>query len=158
MNHKLLFLTVALIALLTIAGAFWLMQKRQVPTIPSVVTDSAVETPVQQVNSVTEGAPDKQTFVTDVDPDVSHWQTKETEFFTIKFPKEWYWLESVITNNPNFEIDRYTDIRGEPITSPLRMVRRHQFRSRTTKSSYRSVGLLQKTPVPPKKVLIPHFV
>jgi hypothetical protein len=47
---------------------------------------------------------------------------KETEFFTIKFPKEWYWLESdlektgyrsrVITNNPNFEIDKYADIRG----------------------------------------------
>lgn len=59
-------------------------------------------------------------FVTNVDPDVSHWQTKETEFFTIKFPKEWYWLESdlkktgyysqVITNNPNFDINKYADI------------------------------------------------
>jgi len=59
-------------------------------------------------------------FVTDVDPDVSHWQTKETEFFTIKFPKEWYWLESnlektgyhsmIITNNPEFPIDKYADI------------------------------------------------
>ena len=32
-------------------------------------------------------------FVTDVDPDVSHWQTKETKTFTIKFPKEWHWIE-----------------------------------------------------------------
>jgi hypothetical protein len=61
-----------------------------------------------------------QEFVTDVDMNIEHWQTKETEFFTIKFPKEWYWLESnrektgyysqVITNNSNFDIDRYADI------------------------------------------------
>ena len=59
-------------------------------------------------------------FVTDVDPDVNHWQTKETEFFTIKFPKEWYWMESnrektgyysqVITNNPDFDIDGNAEI------------------------------------------------
>jgi hypothetical protein len=51
-------------------------------------------------------------FVTDVDMNIDHWQTKETEFFTIKYPKEWYWLESghVITNNPNFDIDKYSDI------------------------------------------------
>lgn len=59
-------------------------------------------------------------FVVDVDPDINHWQTKETEFFTIKFPKEWYWLESkheknegysrVITNNPNFDMSKYSDI------------------------------------------------
>lgn len=63
---------------------------------------------------------DTAVFVTDVDPDVNHWQTKETEFFTIKFPKEWYWIESdrertgyrsqVITNNPDFNIDKYADI------------------------------------------------
>ncbi len=67
----------------------------------------------------------QEEFVVDVDPDMNHWQTKETEFFTIKFPKEWYWLESdptkhgypsdsgrsrIITNNPNFNIDRYADI------------------------------------------------
>lgn len=55
-----------------------------------------------------------------IDTDVNHWQTKETEFFTIKFPKEWYWLESshsenegysrIITSNPNFPINKYAEI------------------------------------------------
>ena len=62
----------------------------------------------------------EKVFVTDVDMNIDNWQTKETEFFTIKFPKEWYWMESnrektgyrsyVITNNPDFDIDRYADI------------------------------------------------
>ena len=74
----------------------------------------------QEKNVLLEGISDDPKFVTDVDPDVSHWQTKETEFFTIKFPKEWYWMESdlektgyhseVITNNPHFDIDKYADI------------------------------------------------
>lgn len=61
-----------------------------------------------------------QKFVTDVDMNIDNWQTKETEFFTIKFPREWYWMESeheenegyseIITNNPNFDIDRYAGI------------------------------------------------
>lgn len=61
-------------------------------------------------------------FVTDVDPDVSHWQTKETKTFTIKFPKEWHWIEFlgyddqgsggsyVISNNPNFPLKEYSDL------------------------------------------------
>jgi len=62
----------------------------------------------------------KQEFVVDVDPDVSHWQIRETEFFTTRFPKEWLWLESnrektgyystVITNNPGFDITEHADI------------------------------------------------
>ena len=65
----------------------------------------------------------RQVFVTNVDPDVSHWQTKETEFFTIKFPKEWYWLELdrekseyrnmyVISNNLGFPLEDY---KNDPI-------------------------------------------
>ncbi|QQS21373.1 MAG: hypothetical protein IPL87_02580 [Candidatus Moraniibacteriota bacterium] len=61
-------------------------------------------------------------FVTDVDPNVSHWQTKETKTFTIKFPKEWHWIEflgyddqgsggsHVISNNPNFPLKEYSDL------------------------------------------------
>jgi hypothetical protein len=60
-------------------------------------------------------------FVVDVNPDMNYWQTKgENEAFTIKFPKEWYWLESdrektgygsrVITNNQYFDINKYADI------------------------------------------------
>lgn len=61
-----------------------------------------------------------ETFITDVDMNVENWQTKETEFFTIKFPKEWYFFQTnydtmgynsyVITNNPNFDISKYPDI------------------------------------------------
>ncbi|MFZ1654429.1 MAG: hypothetical protein WAT84_01200 [Candidatus Moraniibacteriota bacterium] len=43
MNHKSLFLTVALIALLVIAGAFWCIQNRP----PMTVNQPVVETPVQ---------------------------------------------------------------------------------------------------------------
>lgn len=60
-------------------------------------------------------------FVTNVDPDVNHWQTKETETFRVKFPKEWYWLElapeksgyygsHIISNNPDFPLVQYPDI------------------------------------------------
>jgi hypothetical protein len=54
---------------------------------------------------------EQQNFLVDVDTNLDHWQTKETEFFTIKFPKEWYWLRSeFITNNPNFDINKYAGI------------------------------------------------
>lgn len=113
MNQKPLFLAVALTALLVIGGVFWMMKKRPVATNQPVTTEPVVQTPVQTESEALN-------FVTDVDPDVRHWQTKETESFAIKFPKEWYWLESdlekagyhskVITNNPNFEIDKYAEI------------------------------------------------
>lgn len=103
MNKPLLILL--LIMLLIGGGIFWVWQSRSV-TAP-VVTEPVV------VNESTK-------YVTDVDPDVSHWQTRETEFYTIKFPKEWYLKESdaiktgyrsvVITNNPDFDIDKYADI------------------------------------------------
>ncbi|QQR78063.1 MAG: hypothetical protein IPJ68_03140 [Candidatus Moraniibacteriota bacterium] len=47
MNHKPLFLATALIALLVIAGAFWMMQKRQAVIHPPVTTEPVVE-PVTQ--------------------------------------------------------------------------------------------------------------
>jgi hypothetical protein len=113
MNQKPLFLAVTATALLVIGGVFCFLSLRPVVVSQPAVTDPVVETPVQ-------AEPETPKFVTDVDPDVSHWQTKETEFFTIKFPKEWYWLESdlektgyhskVITNNPDFDIDKYADI------------------------------------------------
>ena len=73
---------------------------------------------------------DMAVFVTDVDLDVNHWQTKKTEYFTVKFPKEWYWMESshkkdegyskVITNNPHFDIEKYADIGiGAGMSYPL---------------------------------------
>lgn len=61
---------------------------------------------------------DSKVFVTDVDPEVSHWQTKETKYMTVKFPKEWYWVEIsvekpgsngafVISNNKDFPLEDY---------------------------------------------------
>ena len=58
-------------------------------------------------------------FVLDVDPNADLWKTQEAEFFTIKFPKEWYWIESessgyrsrIITNNHDLNITKeYPDI------------------------------------------------
>ncbi len=114
MSKKTIILILSVTLILSV-GVFWVVQKRQGATnqnVPQeqIVTDVILETP---------------RFVTEVDLDVSHWQMKETEFFTIKFPKEWYWLESdptkqgypansgrsrVITNNLTFDIDKYADI------------------------------------------------
>ena len=108
MTQKLPLLVV--FALLLAGGVFWLSHEKAIaPTVP-------VEEPSQP--SQTDDS--QQTFVTDVDPDVSHWQTKETKYMVYKFPKEWYLKESdlkktgyysvVITNNPDFDIDKYPDI------------------------------------------------
>lgn len=53
--------------------------------------------------------------------DIDHWQTKDMGSFSVKFPKEWYWLEvvdekpgyfgsRVISNNPDFPLEKYSDI------------------------------------------------
>ena len=108
-------------------GALLVFQERE--SKPNVPTTNDHATPAtnelgsssQEKDTSSQERDDTTTvFVTDVDLDVDHWQTKETEFFTIKFPKEWYWMESdlektgyhseVITNNPHFAIDKYPDI------------------------------------------------
>lgn len=64
-------------------------------------------------------AMDADNFILDIDPNTDLWKTQETEFFTIKFPKEWYWIESessgyrslIITNNHDLNITKeYPDI------------------------------------------------
>lgn len=108
MNKKAIIVGIC-VAIILIAGiGFWKWENEK-------KTSSMPQEQVKQ-----QGQLEHQDFVVDVDSDVSHWQTKETEFFTIKFPKEWYWLESdrektgyysyVITNNPNFDINKYADI------------------------------------------------
>lgn len=105
MSKKLLIL-ITLVPLLG-GGIFWVWQSRSV-TAP-VVTEPVVVT-------------ESTKYVTNVDPDVSHWQTKETKGFSIKFPKEWYWIEFpgyddqgsggsyVVSNNPNFPLNEYSDL------------------------------------------------
>lgn len=98
-----------LVALLLVGGVALVWEKKTTETVPQ-----------NQVKEEEKTTDEHQVFVTNVDTDVSHWQTKETEFFTIKFPKEWYWMESnlketgyhstVITNNPDFPISEYSDI------------------------------------------------
>lgn len=94
------YLTIAVVLIIALgAGVFaWQKQggKRNIQEQPKDIVDTSAD--------------EQKQFVTDVDPDVSHWQTKETEFFTIKFPKEWYWVESIITNNPEFDSVKYSDI------------------------------------------------
>lgn len=105
MNKRLLVLF--LIAIILGGGVFWWQRTYPAfaPTTPPVVIEPAK-------------------YVTDVDPDISHWQAKEAELFTIKFPKEWYWLElssekteyrnmHVISNNPSFPLENY---KNDPIS------------------------------------------
>lgn len=56
------------------------------------------------------------------DRNVTLWQTKETGYFTIRFPKEWHWVDvspdqidyrfGVITNDRNFDSSRLYSERG----------------------------------------------
>lgn len=107
MSKKLLLL---ILTLALAGGVFWLKQTQEKQGIPT-------EEHPTQVSQNLEAQP---RFVTEVDPDVSNWQMKATKYFTIRFPKEWYLIESdlketgyysvVITNNPDFDIDKYADI------------------------------------------------
>ncbi|MFZ1655047.1 MAG: hypothetical protein WBO92_00830 [Candidatus Moraniibacteriota bacterium] len=94
MNHKPLFLTVALIALLVIAGAFWCIQNRP----PMAVNQPVVkEAPIQaEQPTQTEGTEgikdliDGEYAFTPVD--TSDWQTYRNEEvgFEVKIPKDWF--------------------------------------------------------------------
>lgn len=101
---KKLFLLIAL-ALLLGVSVFYVWTKS---AVVAPTTSELIVTPKGVLEVPNENG---ARFVTDVDPDISHWQTKETEFFTIKFPKEWYWIDeaidnrgsntdAIITNNP----------------------------------------------------------
>ena len=102
---------ISLIAIVFLALGVFVIQR--VYNTPLPVVENEVE---QKENPKT----NDETFITDVDMNIDNWQTKETEFFTIKFPKEWYWMESnrektgyysqVITNNPRFDIDKHAEI------------------------------------------------
>lgn len=98
-----------ILVLAVLVGGFWVAKNKERNSKDAsrekMKNNSVVVEDGQQQNQE-----EKQEFVVDVDMNVDNWQTKETEFFTIKFPKEWYWLESVITNNPRFDISKYADI------------------------------------------------
>lgn len=110
-----------MIALVVLLGG-WLVFRSQkgvwnVPKEPVSVSDQSAVQPTKTVENPTE-SPEIQTTI---DPDVNHWQTKETETFSVKFPKEWYWIDlapekpgyygsHVISNNPDFPLAKYSDI------------------------------------------------
>lgn len=108
------------VAGITTGGVLWYAQKVQREEQRAQKQMEEEQKQVQEELEKKQEEQQNQKFVTDVDMNVNHWQTKETEFFTIKFPKEWYWMESdqqktgyysqVITNNPNFDIEKYADI------------------------------------------------
>ncbi|MEF3692370.1 MAG: hypothetical protein V3574_04940 [Candidatus Moraniibacteriota bacterium] len=116
-NKSIIVISIMLIS--AIAGiGFWVAKNQEGSN--EIILKEKAENDVATEESQHLNQEKKQEFVVDVDMNVDHWQTKETEFFTIKFPKEWYWLESdpektgyhsrMITNNPNFDIDKYADI------------------------------------------------
>ena len=125
MSKKLRIVVGAVFGLLALLGAIFVFREKEsklnVPTNNQTTSmKNESDSSLQEKDLSLQKSGDTTVFVTDVDPDVNHWQTKETEFFTIKFPKEWYWMESahsesegysrVITNNPNFPINKYAEI------------------------------------------------
>lgn len=113
MSKKLLLLLALALLLGVTAFILWRTDKASAPVV----------TPVPVKNTETSNE-DKPRFVTEVDPDVKNWETKETEFFIIKFPKEWYWLELseketgyrnmyIISNNSKFPLANY---KNDPIS------------------------------------------
>lgn len=119
MNKKIAISGIALLAILVV-GWLWLNANREKQSQnQSEQSQSAQQQQTSELNQQ-QSQEKQQKFVVDVDPNMDHWQTKETEFFTIRFPKEWYFLESdrkktgyysqIITNNPDFSIDKYADI------------------------------------------------
>jgi len=113
MKKYILSTLVVLVAILALGGWLWYGKQKE--------NQLQMEQKQQETRNTTQTAPQETSFVTNVDSDVNHWQTKETEFFSIKFPKEWYWLETppekpgyfganAISNNPNFPLLKYSDI------------------------------------------------
>ena len=126
-------LAIAFSILATSAILFVLHKKSPTPTSNQALS-------IQKETASSQESPEKsqflkaddrqETFVTDVDMDINHWQTKKTKYFTVKFPKEWYWTEEsygkdqgyseVITNNPHFDLSKYPYISfGAGIDYPL---------------------------------------
>lgn len=110
----------AVIVLILLGGVIFMWQKKMSEIQP-------LPAPKENIQSTNKD----EAFVTDVDPDVNHWQVKETEFFTIKFPKEWYWSEAapspdftpdgIITNNPSHPI-RYPEIGADNFNNNTEVV------------------------------------
>ena len=119
MKNKSIIILISTILLILITGAgFWIVKNKEIGN--KGVPQEKIENNIVAEGSPQQNQEENQKFVVDIDLNVDNWQTKETEFFTIKFPKEWYWLESshleregyskVITNNPVFDINKHADI------------------------------------------------
>ncbi len=123
--QKKLFIS-AVVALVLIGGVVLVWEKKG-------IQEKAKDQSLSQEENI-QTSDKNEVFVTDVDPDVSHWQTKETEFFTTKFPKEWYWIEEealiptsgfspdgIITNNPSLPL-RYPEVGVNDIVNNTEVV------------------------------------
>ncbi|MCA9365181.1 MAG: hypothetical protein KC736_04775 [Candidatus Moranbacteria bacterium] len=106
---------IALIVLVGIGLVFYSQKtQKEVDTVENlpVVTTNPSENGEEMGEEI-----ENVEFMTDVDMNVDNWQTKETDFLTVKFPKEWYWLESdhgknegyssIMVNNPEFDVNKY---------------------------------------------------
>lgn len=101
------------LALAASAFALWCVNKKTTAPVIAEPTKTTSGTGTDLLKN-------EPRFVTDVDPDVNHWQTKETKYMKFKFPKEWYWLELtketgghgvyVISNNPDFPLEENSEI------------------------------------------------
>lgn len=124
MSKKLFTILGITFSVLAVAGVFFAVRERnakqEVALDNQAISEQKDVASPQGKDEPSKEGDNKTEFVTDVDPNVNHWQTKEIETFSVKFPKEWYWMESshkkdegyseVITNNPHFDIEKYADI------------------------------------------------
>lgn len=115
MKNKVIIVLLILV-FVSLGGGFWVIKNKEGNNKGA----SQEEVGNNIIKDQQQNQEEEQGFVVDVDMNADNWQTKETEFFTIKFPKEWYWLESdrektgyyshVITNNPKFDMVKNADI------------------------------------------------
>jgi len=132
MKNKSIIIIISTILILTIIGiVFWFFLKKK--EVQNLLSRNKIENNIVIEKDQQQNKEEKKEFVIDVDLNMDNWQTKETEFFKIKFPKEWYWLESdrektgyrshVITNNPDFDMVKFADIGvGTGGSYPLNLV------------------------------------
>lgn len=100
---------IIILALAVVGGVLYMQENKTVIAPEKEITENAVVTS-EVIEEIKNNQEETEVFVVDVDPNLDHWQTKKTDLFTVKFPKEWYQLGSVITNNPNFDIAEHAEI------------------------------------------------
>jgi len=81
-QHLYILMGLGLILIVGVNGLVWKNTSRE-------PRESIQDQVIQQVSEQSQSAVQHE-----IDPKVRNWQTKETEFFSVRFPKEWFWVET----------------------------------------------------------------